>query len=339
MLDRDCACHAPELKDASHLVFAFVEITPACNNRCSGCSNVYLDQRQAAAMPVTAWETLLKSIRPYVDYVKLTGGEPTLYPAFSRLLEVLEALDLPFTLFTNARWHAPETLVAALRHAPGLQGLLISLHGVTAPTHEAFSSVPGSFVETLANLRRALDAAIPCTLSMVITRHNWDQIEAMIELAQRLGAEGVAFNRYIGAPLPELEPTPAQLYEALQRIEAAQRSGAAVKFGVPLSLCQSEAAASPCLAGEAFVTIDPWGKVRPCNHAPVVLGDLQSQTLPEILATPATQQWRNWVPETCRTCGFRATCRGGCRAEALLRPATSYVWSPSPRSERVFTVA
>lgn len=325
MFDSDCACHAPELhRDGHPLAFAFLELTPACNNHCPGCSNVYAEQRAVAPLSFAQWRTLLENLRPHVRYVKLTGGEPTLHPDFLPIIAALEELMLPFVVFTNARWSQPEVLLRTWHRAPGLHGLLVSLHGATAPAHEAFSNVPVSFVETLANLQRAIREGIPCTISTVITRHNWHEVDALMELAQTLGAEGVAFNRYIGAPRPELEPAPHQWQAAMRKILHAQQQGVPVKFGVPLTPCMDQSAASPCLAGEAFVTVDPWGRVRPCNHAPVVLGNLWEQTLPDILQGETAQWWRDLVAETCQSCGLLTSCRGGCRAEILLRPAPAY---------------
>ncbi len=331
----DCACYAQDLTWANknQLVFAFVELTPACDHRCPGCSNVYLDQRIRPPLPASRWDQVWQRLRPHVELVKITGGDPSLHPEFPTIVAQLGAWALPFVLFTHAHWRDPDAVLSVLRHAQGLRGLLVSLHGTTAAAHEAFTGVKGSFEATLANVRRALDGGIATTLSVVITRFNWDQMAQLVELAQRLGAQGVAVNRYIGAPLPALEPTPEQLRQAIQSVQSLQRAGAPVHWGVPLPLCWDEGTSTPCLAGEAFVTIDPWGKVRPCNHVSVCFGDIFEQPLPAILQSPAARTRQELIPPACADCVISHLCRGNCRAEMLLRPASSYLWAPRVREK------
>lgn len=321
----DCACHAQGLTwDGTRLAFLFLELTSACNNACPGCSNPYAAQRSPAPLPATTWAAILESARPHFQWVKLTGGEPTLHPEFLSIVATLETLALPFTLLTNGRWLAPEGLVHTLQRSPVFQGLLVSLHGPDAASHEGFSGVPGSFAATVQNIRRATVAGLRVTLSTVLTRYNWNRVEVMVMLARMLGAAGVSFSRYIGSPLPALEATPAQVQAAMRRIETLKAQDEPVGFGAPLPQCVATTEMTACLAGEAFVTVDPWGRVRPCNHAPVYLGDLRQQSLAEILDSPAARSWRAFVPTECTTCGLSLVCHGGCRAEALLRAPASY---------------
>jgi len=341
VIERDCACYAQELKwdGRDRLAFVFVELTPACNNHCPGCSNVYPNRRALPPLSASAWEAVWQSLRPHVALLKLTGGEPTLHPEFPAIIRRLQEYDFSFVLFTNGRWQDVQAMVHILQSAPNLRGLLVSLHGATAEAHEKFSGVPGSFEETLVAIKRAIGAGLPVTLSTVITRFNADQLERLIELVQELGAEGVALNRYIGAPLPALEPTPEQFQQVIRTVQAWQNAGAPVKWGVPLPLCWTSTPTVPCLAGKAFVTVDPWGKVRPCNHAPLYLGDLLEQPLMEILQSPAAQSWQSLIPERCADCSIASICHGSCRAEMLLRPAASYFWSPAGRKEEVVSAS
>jgi len=325
MSDCDCACRAQGLTwDGSRLGFLFLELTSACNNACPGCSNPYAAQRSPAPLPATTWAAMLESARPHLQWVELTGGEPTLHPEFANLVAALEALALPFTLLTNGRWPDPAALLASLQRAAGFQGMLVSLHGPDAASHEGFSGVSGSFAATVQNIRRATAAGLRVTLSTVLTRYNWNRVEVMVMLARMLGAAGVSFSRYIGSPLPALEATPAQVQAATRRIEVLKAQGEPVGFGAPLPQCVATTEVTACLAGEAFVTVDPWGRVRPCNHAPVHLGDLRQQSLAEILDSSAARSWRAFVPTECTACALSLACHGGCRAEALLRAPASY---------------
>jgi radical SAM protein with 4Fe4S-binding SPASM domain len=206
--------------------------------------------------------------------------------------------------------------------------VLVSLHGPYALSHEVFSGVRGSFDEPVTNIKRAAEAGLRVSTSTVLTRWNWNRVEEMAAFARSLGADHAVFNRYIGQPLPVLEATPSQVAQSVQCVETLIAKGEPVRWGTPVPLCASPRATSGCLAGEAFATVDPWGKVRPCNHAPYIVGNLLEQSFEEVWHSSKMEAWRAMVPPECADCAEYERCTGGCRAEAMLRPASSY---PLPR--------
>jgi len=330
----DCACTV----DPSHFTglegrLFFVELTPACNNACIGCGNVFAGNRLPEPLSMQEWCTVLDRIAPSTSWLKITGGEPTLHPEFEEIIEHAAALGIPFTLFTNARWLEPERLVYFLAGIPQLDGLLVSLHGAKAQPHEAFTCTPGSFDETVANIRLAVDAGLKVTTSTVLTRYSCPEVEAIVSLGQELGADHASFQRFIGASLPEIEPGELELQRAVEAIEnianggngiggngrGPKGNGEPVRFGTPIPHCFAANGSYGCLAGIAQATIDPWGNVRPCNHAPLMCGNLLERSLEEIWHSPAMEAWRGMTPVECLGCREFAMCRGGCQATAMLR--------------------
>jgi radical SAM protein with 4Fe4S-binding SPASM domain len=132
-----------------------------------------------------------------------------------------------------------------------------------------------------------------------------------------------------------LVPEDDQLRTAVERVLALRAGGAPVKLGNCLPACFVESEQAGCLAGLAFFTVDPWGRVRPCNHAPLVCGSLPQQSVDEIWHSDAMERWRGAYPALCRTCPAVATCRGGCRAEALYQSdgADPLMRAPLPAPE------
>lgn len=323
--DCDCACPtdgaaAPAL---ALPIACYLELTPACNNRCLGCGNLYAGERFPGPPPLTGaeWRALIAQLAPHTHHVKLTGGEPTLHPEFSKIIKTISEQEISFAIFTNARWIEPERVLETLHAAPACDGLLVSLHGPDAATHEAFTGVPGSFAETVANIRRAVAAGLDVATSLVITRHNWAQVEATLALALSLGANHLVCNRWIGAPQLGLAPAPADLRAAIATVETLRAAGQPLRFGNCIPQCFAPSSSTGCTAGATFATIDPWGRVRPCNHAPLVAGDLRTQSLAEIWQGAVMQHWRDLVPAGCAACPAFETCHGGCRAQALLSAA------------------
>lgn len=294
-----------------------LELTPACDNRCRGCYNVFDNERTQPPLTLEEWHRILDRIKPHAHRVKLTGGEPTLYPHFEGIVAHLRELDISFSLFTNGCWPDPEHLVTFLKTVHQLRGLLISLHGATLAAHEAFTGVQGSFERTVANIRRATEAGLFVTISAVIHQRNLDQFQAILALARDLGADHVAFNRYLGPKDPTIEPTDEQLRRAVLQIEALRQDRARVKFGNCIPQCFVESSSTGCLSGVAYCTIDPWGNMRPCNHSPLKCGNLLEQSVEEAWQSAEMQRWREMIPTECHLCAEFPQCHGGCRAMAM----------------------
>jgi len=296
-----------------------LELTPACNNRCPGCSNVYAAARPSAVKTAEDWAELLADILPEAVQVRLSGGEPTLHPEFFTILDNVLSYGVAVTVFTNGRWPMPKRFVESLSQRRDKVGLLLSLHGAVPASHEAFPRVAGSFQETIANARLAIENSIAVMLSAIITYHSWNEIEAVVALAQDLGVQGVAFNRYLGAPLPDIEPTLDELQAALRTIRDLPSPNVRVKYGIGVPQCFALNDSEGCLAGVAYATIDPWGNVRPCNHSPTIIGSLHEHSMYDLWRSDKMNAWRALMPAECITCAAYSVCHGDCRAVQELR--------------------
>jgi len=299
-----------------------LELTPRCTHRCQGCSNLYADDRTHPPLSAAAWRAILADIGPEATQIRLTGGEPTLHPEFLTILEAATAYDAWVTVFTHGDWRDPAPLIERLQGRPHFSGLLVSLHGATAASHEAFTRVPGSFERTQATIRAAVAAGITVAVSTILTRQSCDEIEAVLALARDLGAQHVAFNRYIGAPLLGAEPTLIQLAGAVRRIESLIESGARppVQYGICVPQCFMPNHSEGCLAGAAYAAIDPWGYLHPCSHSPTSAGSLLLSSLEALWHGPVMDAWRESVPADCTGCAAYVRCHGGCRVQRELRP-------------------
>jgi AdoMet-dependent heme synthase len=327
----DCACPVEGMQPPvlSLPVAYYLELTYACPNRCPGCGNLsaadmggHAAGERSAARPApldgAGWRALIARLADHAQQLKITGGEPTCHPAFDEIIRAVAARELPFTLFTAARWPDPQAILDLLQETEHCEGLLISLHGPDAATHEAFTATPGAFDETVANIRRAVAAGLPVALSLVINRHNWDRISETLTLAAKLGVNHLVCNRMLGAPPDDLALSASQLRAAIATIEELRAAGHAIRFGNCIPQCFAASSSTGCTAGRTFATIDPWGRMRPCNHAPLIAGDLRTESVAAVWRGATMQRWRALIPSACESCAAFARCRGGCRAQALL---------------------
>jgi len=70
----------------------------------------------------------------------------------------------------------------------------VSLDGAEAETHEWVRGVGGCFNEAIDGLRNIVSAGLRPQVIMTIMRHNKDQMEPIVRLAESLGAGSVKFN-------------------------------------------------------------------------------------------------------------------------------------------------
>ena len=210
--------------------------------------------------------------RMQVFYVNIGGGEPTVRPDFWELVDYATAHHVGVKFSTNGVRITPE--VAAKLAASDYVDVQISLDGATAEVNDAVRG-PGSFamaVRALENLAAAgfRDAKI----SVVVTRHNVDQLDDFKALADQYGAT-LRITRLRpsgrGADVwDELHPTAAQqvqLYDWLvahgERVLTGDSFFHLSGLGEPGAL----AGLNLCGAGRVVCLIDPVGDVYACPFA------------------------------------------------------------------------
>lgn len=329
----DCACdvRVDQLDPSAPLTHFFLELTPECNNHCPGCGSAYAHTRRGPLHSAAEWRAIVDRL-PRVDLrLRLTGGEPFLYPAFEEVAGYVDALGIPFTVFTNARWHDPAATIHFLAMREHLEGILVSIHGARAADHEVFTATPGSFDEAVENARRAAEAGIRVVSSTVITHQNYRDIDAIVALVQEIGVDQATFSRFIGLPLPQIEATDEELKVAVADIEHlidslghspghghGQRDEA-IRYGAPIPHCFVANRSNGCMAGFVHATVDPWGNLRPCPHMDEIAGNLFTQDFDEVWHGPVLETWRAQLLAQCDSCRLADTCRSGCLAQARWR--------------------
>ena len=219
-----------------------LELTPRCNNRCPGCGNVFLDRKtnghvSFGSLKLRDWEIVLAQIAPHARRIRLTGGEPSLHPDFFSILRAVANYHIPFSIFTNGRWPTPERFISSLVAFPQFAGLLVSLHGADAASHESFTGVLGSFAETVDNIQRAVRAGLTINTNAVITSLTAERIAEIATLSHSLGARVVVFNRYLEEPNSSLQPSERQLKAAVQAINDLIADQRSVAFGNCIPQC------------------------------------------------------------------------------------------------------
>jgi SynChlorMet cassette radical SAM/SPASM protein ScmF len=171
-------------------------LAEGCNLRCRHCWIAPKFEPGAPKWPTLEFglmRDIIEQGRPLgLQAVKLTGGEPLIHPEIDAILDYLATTGMRLTIETNGLELTADRAKKIARSANPF--ISVSLDGVDAETHEWVRGVDGCFEAALQGARNAIAAGLRPQFIMSIMRHNVDQMEAMVRLAEQVGAESVKFN-------------------------------------------------------------------------------------------------------------------------------------------------
>jgi SynChlorMet cassette radical SAM/SPASM protein ScmF len=171
-------------------------ITRGCNLRCRHCyigARFQTGAQHQPAIDVGLFrEVVRQAKRIGVSYVKLGGGEPLVHPRIGEILEIAGRERIDVVLSTNGVLCTP-SLVRELSRIR-LRGVSVSLDGADAETHEWIRGEKGCFAKALRGIRALADAGLSPNIAVVVLRRNIAQVEAVVRLAESVGASSVTFN-------------------------------------------------------------------------------------------------------------------------------------------------
>jgi len=262
-----------------------LELTSTCNQDCHYCYNVW-KQKPALAETVldaAGWCALIAKLQAETGCTRLTfsGGEPLTHPGFGEILAFCHARGLESILITNGGLLDADAVAFCLAH--GVRMFELTLLAAEPATHDALTRAPGSWERALSAMLCLQQAEAAWCGVFVATRRNVQQVRETLELLIALDASALMFNRCNpgGAAQLALMPTVAQVREALAVVnELAARYGVFATASIPIMPCLIETGPYRhvhfgfCSAGRenAYPTLGPDGRVRPCNHSATVLG-------------------------------------------------------------------
>ena len=171
-------------------------LTEGCNLACRHC---WMGPRFDATgshyptLSVELFETAIREAKPLgLSGAKLTGGEPLLHPHFVRLLEIIRREDLKLTIETNGLLCTP-LIAAEIAKSPN-RFVSVSIDGTDAATHEGVRGVPGAFEASCQAVRNLAAAGIRPQIIFTVMRSNAAQVDAMVRMAEVLGATSLKYN-------------------------------------------------------------------------------------------------------------------------------------------------
>ncbi len=271
--------------DILNLVFqqggpGFVQfaLNNACNAKCGFC-NFALDQ-----LPKKDWayvdgqgakDALDILYREGVRYMVLTGGEPTLHPHLTEIVQHGTSLGIKMMLVTNAGLLKPEK-IHELTDA-GVSSFIISIDAADEEVHERNRGLPGVCDKIREANRVCKELKVHTTASVTMSR--LVDYDALPDFLQSLGFTSVVFSyplNYLPGFFLGYRDSDLVTYSS-EELEAAYQKVIDLKkrmqvLNPKLSLqemqrfVRKEEQRHPCLAGYRFFFLDWNLQLWRCHH-------------------------------------------------------------------------
>ncbi len=159
----------------------WVRLTRVCNDHCSFCLDT--PAWNGTAIPWNAVVSDLEKGRALsIKRLVLSGGEPTIHPDFIKI--VAQSREMGYehiqTVTNGRRMCYPDFMKGAVE--AGLKEITFSLHGHTPEIHDRLTGSPGSFVQGLVALRRALKIpGLIVSVDVVINKQNIRHLREILD--------------------------------------------------------------------------------------------------------------------------------------------------------------
>ncbi len=217
-----------------------IELTNRCNLSCGHC----FDERHAATgdLPLEILKKVLRDGKSCgIEQMSFTGGEPTIHRRFEEIIDLVTQARYPFSFVSNGA-SFPRIYRLLVDHRSWFLGVTFSLDGARQETHDRLRGK-----ESYRSVMRAMSICafkeLPFTLNMVLTAQNRDEVGEMVDLAERLGSDGVRFGHLMATPetaLRKLDLSPEQRRKVESEIWRLKKSAS-----VPVGMAPGYFSASP----------------------------------------------------------------------------------------------
>ena len=195
-------------------------------NRCNlNCLHCHQDSSPACSDPELTTSQAFKAIENManagVAILTFSGGEPLLRPDLYEAIERANDHGMLCTIASNGTLLTQK--VAEKLAKAGVRRVEIGLDGATAETHDFLRDRLGSFEATVQGIANCAPVGFD-ELAVTMTQHskNVNELEATMELAEKLGATRFYLNRLIpagrGVEASYLDVTPSERIKSLEAL-------------------------------------------------------------------------------------------------------------------------
>ena len=298
-------------------------LTNECNLACAFC---YRDPTRSDRLSLDQVKAIMECLP--VRSVNLGTGENGMHPDFHEILRYLRSQPVKLTITSNG--HSAVLLEDSELRA--FHDVEFSLDYPNQAEQDAQRG-PGNWELVHQQARRCARLGIPVTFIAVMMKSNYRRLADVARIARQFAAP-LRINVYQSVRSDIYALTYDEYWNGFRLLFAETD---VVAIGEPLVRAMAGLPPREGGCGVATVRVTPRATVQPCVYSPgpgEPLSDLTAAGL-QILNSPPFEQART-VPEACRPCEFRESCRGGCAGRRRLHGALHEpdVYCPIVRGHR-----
>lgn len=195
-------------------------ITDRCQLNCKHCLRD--PEKSAHDLGLGVMATVMDEARRVYgcEHIGLTGGEPTLHPQFSEIVDSIVDRGMTWHMISNGI-RFDTKVIRLLDERPERQAAItaidFSLDGATQPVHDRIRG-DGSFRDVMKALTLCKMRDIPFMLQMTVNAYNHHEVEQFALMAAQLGASRASFGftQPTGTYLDEEMFLPIEQWRAVQ---------------------------------------------------------------------------------------------------------------------------
>lgn len=238
-------------------------------------------------MDLAGKERLLLTLRDAgVIWLQITGGEPLIDPHFPFVYERAHELGMQVEILSNGSRLRSNRIFNLLAKYPPTK-LSLSVYGATAETYDGLTRRRGAFDRFTEGLARVVGARMNLDFSLIITRRNAHEQDAMRAWADELGVPYREYANISPTIYGTAEPLPTQSPEHLTQRE-------------PFTGCP---------AGVTFFHVDPHGRASICTVGRDPNVDLLAEGVEGLARLGGIAESLMLRTGGCSGCTLSATCR------------------------------
>ena len=298
-------------------------LTYRCNSKCSMCNIWKNPTRQQFEVTL---ETLGKMPED-LDYLNLTGGEPTLRADLEDICDLLRPKTRTLEISSNGL--RPEPLVRIVKKHPDIK-IRLSVEGLGDLNNQIRGEKNG-FEKKVATMR-ALQEAGGRDLGFATTfqDENIDQLVEIYRMTREMGVElatsalhnAFQFHKsdnYIYERVSVARKVEALIEEMVRSSSVKNWFRGYLNMGLIENILGHDRL-MPCTAGTDFFFVDPWSDVYACNVRPDLwVGNLRDQTWEEIHNGEKVREARRKVAVCKQNCWMVASAKTAMRSRLSAR--------------------
>lgn len=325
-------------------------LTYACGSDCLYCYANRNEKEDKEEMDLEFAKSIVdQALKCGTEIIYLGGGDPFVKNWVTDLIEYINHSGIVLFLSTK-EYLSPEKCMKLAK--AGVQKLQVSIDSLNPDMANMLVNKKNFFNKAMETIENLINAGISPTIKSVITKHNVQDIPALVKYFVSRGIKSIILGQYFrtfyrhsdGLFVDETDlivmnkeieklDIPSDVYLGTPVIETYEKPLEKIPEEIQMKEFLDRGF---CPAGRTGIIISPSGKVIPCeqlpSRAPYMVGDLRKQSLLEIWNSEKLH--KIMYPEQtlfkgtpCYDCEHFVTCvhqKGWCMMETIKLYDTTY---------------